>query len=261
MHRAAAILRRGRFLSEPNGPHMAIHLISDLHLSEDAPELTRLFSDTLGRWAGHVDALYILGDLFEYWVGDDDDAPFNRQVLDTLRAFSERSALYVMRGNRDFLLGDGFAAASGAILLDDPHGLQIGSTRYLLSHGDALCTADHAYQQFRAQSRDPAWQQAMLARPLAERHAIARQARAQSEQAKRRNGLNPISDVTDEAVRALLDAHDWPMLVHGHTHRPACHVIDDGTRQTQRWVIADWHDGQGGYLAIDAHGIGAYPLG
>lgn len=240
---------------------MAIHLISDLHLSEDTPDLDRLFTHTLADWAGRIDALYILGDLFEYWVGDDDDSPFIRRMLGAMHDFSAHTPLCVMRGNRDFLLGTGFAAASGATLLDDPHPLQVGTTRYLLSHGDALCTDDTAYQQFRAQSRHPAWQQAMLARPLTERHAIARQARQQSEQARQDTGLSPISDVTDSAVTALLDAHDWPMLVHGHTHRPACHIIDQGKRQTQRWVIADWHDGRGGYLAIDAHGIGAHPLG
>jgi UDP-2,3-diacylglucosamine hydrolase len=240
---------------------MAIHLISDLHLSDDTPDLNRLFTTTLGTWAGHIDALYILGDLFEYWVGDDDDSPFIRATLDAMHEFSVRTPLFVMHGNRDFLLGRDFAAASGATLLDDPHPLQVGATRYLLSHGDALCTDDTAYQQFRAQSRDPAWQRAMLARPLAERHAIARQARRQSEQARREHGLTAISDVTDHAVFALLDAHDWPMLVHGHTHRPACHVVDQNGRQSQRWVIADWHDGRGGYLAIDAHGINAHPLG
>jgi UDP-2,3-diacylglucosamine hydrolase len=240
---------------------MAIHLISDLHLSEDTPDLEQLFTATLIDWAGRIDALYILGDLFEYWVGDDDDTPFNRRMVEALHAFSTRTPLFVMHGNRDFLLGAGFAAASGATMLDDPYLLQQGHARYLLSHGDALCTADSAYQQFRAQSRNPAWQQAMLARPLAERHAIAQQARQQSEMAKRANGLSEISDVTDSAVRALLDEHGWPMLVHGHTHRPACHVVEDATRQTQRWVIADWHDGKGGYLAIDNHGIGAHALG
>ncbi|TDR82246.1 UDP-2,3-diacylglucosamine diphosphatase [Paludibacterium purpuratum] len=240
---------------------MAIHLISDLHLSEDTPDLNRLFLGTLDDWQGRIDALYILGDLFEYWVGDDDDSPFLRETLAAMHAFSERTPLFVMHGNRDFLLGEGFARASGAMLLTDPHPLAIGQIRYLLSHGDALCTDDTAYQQFRAQSRHPAWQHAMLARPLAERHAIARMARQESETAKRQNGLSAISDVTDGAVLALLEAHDWPLLIHGHTHRPACHVIERHGRQTQRWVIADWHDGQGGYLTLDAHGVDAHELG
>ncbi|MBV8049522.1 MAG: UDP-2,3-diacylglucosamine diphosphatase [Paludibacterium sp.] len=239
---------------------MAIHLISDLHLSDDTPELTALFLGTLQAWQGQLDALYILGDLFEYWVGDDDDSPFLRDTLAAMRAFADKTPLYVMHGNRDFLLGEGFARASGARLLSDPHPLVVGGARYLLSHGDALCTDDTAYQQFRAQSRSPAWQQAMLARPLAERHLIARMARQESEAAKRQTGLTAISDVTDAAVLALLDAHGWPVLVHGHTHRPAVHVVERGERQTQRWVIADWHDGQGGYLAIDGHGIGAHAL-
>jgi UDP-2,3-diacylglucosamine hydrolase len=237
---------------------MAIHLIADLHLSEDTPDLNRLFRHTLALWQGRIDALYIVGDLFEYWVGDDDDSPFLRETLAALHAFADKTPLFVMHGNRDFLLGDGFARASGAILIDDPHPLAVGQARYLLSHGDALCTDDKAYQQFRAQSRHPAWRQAMLARPLSERHQIARMARIESEASKRQTGLTALSDVTDQAVLELLDRHDWPLLIHGHTHRPACHVIEKDGRETQRWVIADWHDGQGGYLVIDAHGVNAH---
>lgn len=240
---------------------MAIHLISDLHLADDTPDLDTLFVDTLARWQGTIDALYILGDLFEYWVGDDDDSPFLAHACGAMRTFAARTPLYVMRGNRDFLLGAGFETRSGARLIDDPFLLETGGRRYLLSHGDALCTADTAYQQFRAQSRNPAWQQAMLARPLAERHAIARQARQQSEGAKRQRGLDAISDVTDAALATLLAAHDWPTLIHGHTHRPAHHVFAQHGRQAERWVIADWHDGHGGYLAIDADGVSAHPLG
>ncbi|BEV70568.1 MULTISPECIES: UDP-2,3-diacylglucosamine diphosphatase [unclassified Paludibacterium] len=240
---------------------MAIHLISDLHLSEETPKLNQLFLRTLADWQGKIDALYILGDLFEYWVGDDDDSDFIRQMLAAMQAFSRVTPLFVMRGNRDFLLGQGFADASGATLLEEPSELQVGIGRYLLCHGDALCTDDLAYQQFRAQSRQPAWQQAMLSRPLAERHAIARQARMASESNKQQTGLSDISDVTDSAVLALLQAHGWPMLVHGHTHRPACHLIEQDGQQTQRWVIADWHDDRGGYLQIDTHGISAHALG
>ncbi|AOZ49715.1 UDP-2,3-diacylglucosamine diphosphatase [Chromobacterium vaccinii] len=235
---------------------MAIHFISDLHLADDTPALNQLFLDTLAAWRGRIAALYILGDLFEYWVGDDDDSPYLEAPLAAMRAFAADTPLYVMRGNRDFLLGAGFEARSGARLLDDPTLIEAHGRRILLSHGDALCTDDAAYQQFRAMSRNPQWQQAMLAKPLAERHAIARHARAQSEMNKQQTGLTAISDVTETAVRELLAAHDWPTLVHGHTHRPAHHLHD----ASSRWVIQDWHDDHGGYLRLDEQGIAQLPL-
>lgn len=235
---------------------MAIHFISDLHLADDTPALNRLFLDTLQAWQGRIDALYILGDLFEYWVGDDDDSPFLETPLAAMRAFAAATPLYVMHGNRDFLLGEGFCLRSGARLLDDPSLIETHGRRCLLSHGDALCTGDAAYQQFRTVSRNPQWQRAMLARPLAERHAIARQARQQSEMSKQQNGLSEISDVAADAVEALLAAHDWPTLIHGHTHRPAVHRHG----ASERWVIQDWHGNQGGYLRLDDAGIVSLPL-
>ena len=239
---------------------MSHHFISDLHLSEDTPALCQLFVDTLQQWQGQIDSLFILGDLFEYWVGDDDDSAFLQDMLAAMQQFSRHTPLYVMRGNRDFLLGEGFSQRSGAILLEDPHLLTAYDQRYLLSHGDALCTADTAYQQFRVMSRNPAWQAAMLARPLAERHAIAAQARMQSEAAKQQQGLSAITDVTEQAVLALLDQYDWPILIHGHTHRPACHAYQQGNKSSSRWVLTDWHDQHGGYLRLDEHGVQAHAL-
>jgi len=239
---------------------MSHHFISDLHLSEDTPALCQLFVNTLQQWQGKIDSLFILGDLFEYWVGDDDDSPFLDSMLAAMQQFSRHTPLYVMRGNRDFLLGDGFAQRAGAQLLADPYLLEAYGQRYLLSHGDALCTDDTAYQQFRAMSRNPAWQAAMLARPLAERHAIAAQARMQSEAAKQQQGLSAITDVTDSAVLELLGQHDWPTLIHGHTHRPACHLHQAEGHQAERWVIRDWHDNSGGYLQLDANGLHARNL-
>ncbi|ATP29521.1 UDP-2,3-diacylglucosamine diphosphatase [Chromobacterium violaceum] len=236
---------------------MAIHFISDLHLADDTPALNQLFLDTLAAWRGRIAALYILGDLFEYWVGDDDDSPYLAAPLAAMRDFAVQTPLYVMRGNRDFLLGAGFEARSGARLLDDPTLIEAHGQRILLSHGDALCTDDAAYQQFRALSRSPQWQQGMLAKPLAERHAIARHARAQSEMNKQQTGLTAISNVTETAVRELLAAHGWPTLIHGHTHRPAHHLHD----ASSRWVIQDWHGDRGGYLLLDDGGIRSLPLG
>lgn len=240
---------------------MSHHFISDLHLSEDTPALCQLFVDTLQQWQGQIDSLFILGDLFEYWVGDDDDSAFLQAMLAAMQQFSRQTPLYVMRGNRDFLLGSGFTQRSGAALLEDPYLLETYGHRYLLSHGDALCTADTAYQQFRAISRNPAWQAAMLARPLTERHAIAAQARMQSEADKQQQGLSAITDVTDSAVLELLDSHGWPTLIHGHTHRPATHHHRQAGHAAERWVIRDWHGSSGGYLRLDADGkLTALPL-
>lgn len=240
---------------------MPIHFISDLHLSEDVPELAALFERTLTDWAGQIDALYILGDLFEYWVGDDDTSDFNTRMTAAMHRFSSRTPLYVMHGNRDFLMGSGFEQASGAVLLADPSLLSVYGRHYLLSHGDAACGDDSAYQQFRAMSRNPLWQKALLAKSLAERHAIARLARSQSEGMKREQGYTEAGDVTEEAVLALMAAHDWPVLIHGHTHRPGCYPISDGVRHSERWVISDWHDGRGGYLRLDEKGLTALELG
>ena len=161
-----------------------ILFISDLHLSPRTPGATSLFLAFLAGRARQAEALYILGDFFEAWVGDDDgDDPFHRQIIDALRAASDSGlAIYLLHGNRDFLLGAGFATASGVTLLPDPYVLSLPTWQFVLSHGDALCTDDTAYQAFRRQVRDPAWQQAFLAKPLAERQAIARHMRAQSEQ-------------------------------------------------------------------------------
>ncbi|OHX11282.1 UDP-2,3-diacylglucosamine diphosphatase [Chromobacterium sphagni] len=240
---------------------MAIHFISDLHLADDTPALNQLFLDTLAEWQGRIDALYILGDLFEYWVGDDDDSAYLDAPLAAMRGFARHTPLYVMHGNRDFLMGEGFERRSGAKLLADPTMLEAHGLRILLSHGDALCADDAAYQQFRAVSRQPQWQQAMLARPLAERHAIARHARAQSEMNKQETGLSAISDVTEAAVQTLLAAHDWPTLIHGHTHRPAHHRHLAEDRGASRWVIQDWHGEHGGYLRLDEAGVSALQLG
>lgn len=243
-----------------DSPIMTLHFISDLHLAEDTPELNQLFLHILAQWRGKIDGLYILGDLFEYWIGDDDDSVFLTPILQAMKQFAADTPLFVMHGNRDFLLGEGFCQRSGAALLPDPTLINVHGRDILLSHGDALCTDDQAYQQFRTVSRNPSWQQAMLAKPLAERHVIAKQARLQSEMAKQQNGLNSISDVTESAVLSLLEQHGWPWLIHGHTHRPAQHQYSQGANTSCRWVIQDWYGHQGGYLQLDEHGISAYPL-
>lgn len=224
--------------------------ISDLHLSEERPETTRAFLAFLGGPARSASAVYILGDLFEYWAGDDDDTPFNRALCSAMAELGQRGvALYFLSGNRDLLAGEGFARAAGLSLLAEPTLIELGSHRVLLSHGDALCTDDTVYQQYRRQVRDPAWQNVFLARSLVERKAFIEGLRQHSEAAKREKATE-IMDVNRDAVAALLREHGYPTLVHGHTHRPARHVHEVDGHRCERWVLADWH-ASAPYLAFD----------
>jgi UDP-2,3-diacylglucosamine hydrolase len=184
-----------------------------------------------------VDALFILGDLFEVWVGDDAaiGPGFERRCAEVIRATAQRLPVFFLAGNRDFLLGTALAQISGLTLLADPTVFSFGYGRWLLSHGDALCLADTEYLAFRAQVRDPAWQRAFLAQPLGTRQEIARGMRAESEELKRTG--HDYADVDTSAALQWLLAADAPVLVHGHTHKPADHVLDAAHR---RIVLSDW---------------------
>ena len=225
--------------------------VSDLHLCPTRPAINRVFVDFVRGPAARADALYILGDLFEYWIGDDDDDPFNASILQTLRELSRRGvALNVMHGNRDFLIGERFCAVSGAKLLSDPALLDLYGTATLLAHGDTLCADDTRYQQFRAQVRAPKWQQDFLAQPLATRRKIAAALRAESTSEKSLKS-EAIMDVTLSAVESALRCHGYPRLIHGHTHRPALHRHLVDSHSCERWVLADWYTA-GSYLRCDA---------
>ncbi|NLF55763.1 MAG: UDP-2,3-diacylglucosamine diphosphatase [Thauera phenolivorans] len=221
--------------------------ISDLHLCEERPATTTAFLDFLDGPAREAASLLILGDLFEYLAGDDDlESPFNRELCAALKALAGHGTrVFFMRGNRDLLAGEGFAEAAGLHLLPDPSIVAFGdgedAPRLLLSHGDALCTDDLAYQAYRRQVNDPTWQAGFLAQPLAARKAFIESLRQQSESAKKTKATE-IMDVNAAAVEALLRAHRGPTLVHGHTHRPARHVHAVDGRECVRWVLADWHD-------------------
>lgn len=227
---------------------MTTWIISDLHLSAQRPAVTQAFLHWLDTVVSQANALYILGDFFEVWVGDDllQDAEYGRAFLPVVQALRALSAqgvqLYFMHGNRDFLIGDAFAQASGLTLLQDPARLQMAGKSVLLSHGDALCTDDVAYQQFRQQVRSPAWQHAFLSQPLAARIAFAQQARSQSAQNKASQSMQ-IMDVNGEAVNQLIRDNHYPdVLLHGHTHRPAIHPLLVDQHACERWVLGDWHD-------------------
>jgi UDP-2,3-diacylglucosamine hydrolase len=239
---------------------MSTLFISDLHLKPEAPHLSRILLELLTGAATAADALYVLGDLFEAWPGDDAAAdPFNAPVVSAFRALSDHGVpVYFQHGNRDFLLGAEFARATGGKLLAEELVVDLHGTRTLLMHGDQLCTDDVAYQQFRAQVRTPAWQQTLLQQPLAARKQLARQLREGSAAAKSGKSMD-IMDVNAEAVAAVFRRHDVTRLIHGHTHRPARHIhVVDG-RDRERIVLADWRDA-GAYLEVDANGCVAHTI-
>ena len=234
--------------------------ISDLHLAPERPrpvELFHHFVDTVAPGAG---GLFILGDFFEAWVGDDElGVPFNATIVAALRRLADSGVpLYFLPGNRDFLIGATFAQAANLTLLPDPVTLDLFGALTLLSHGDLFCTDDAAYQAFRAQVRNPAWQAGFLAQPLAERQVLAKSLRERSERAK--SGKTPeIMDVNPTAVLAAIQAHGVGRLIHGHTHRPARHEIRIGEETVERWVLPDWYE-TGGYLRCDDSGCRALDL-
>lgn len=229
--------------------------VSDLHLWPSRPAITALFIDFLAQRACRAEALYILGDLFEYWAGDDDlDEAHHRSVIDALAACAASGTrIYFMHGNRDFLIARRFAEAAQATLLSDPTLLVLYGQRTLLSHGDAYCTDDTAYQDFRRQVREPSWQAQFLSQPLAARKAQIEAIRQRSEQEKSQKAED-IMDVNPAAITQLLREHHYPPLfIHGHTHRPAMHRHMVDGHLCQRWVLGDWYD-QGSCLRVDASG-------
>jgi UDP-2,3-diacylglucosamine hydrolase len=217
--------------------------ISDLHLCAKQPHCAQVFLHFIQHTAPKAEALYILGDLFEYWAGDDDlDDPFHQQIIHAMHTLAASGTrLFIMHGNRDLLMGKALEQASGATLLTDPTLLDLYGTPTLISHGDALCTDDVAYQTYRNQVHDTEWQRQFLAQTLAQRKTQIEQLRARSENEKQSKS-SAIMDVNTEAVAELLRENDYPRLIHGHTHRPmhVLHHLDGYT--CERWVLGDWHE-------------------
>lgn len=234
---------------------MTALFISDLHLSPLEPGTAQTFLDFLAGPARNATSLTILGDLFDYWIGDDDLAdPFNLRIALALRALADHGVnVEFMAGNRDFLIGAGFAETAGLSLLPDPSLRNLGGVPTLLLHGDTLCTDDLAYLRFRAKVRDAAWPAAFLARPLDVRRREVEDLRAQS-MAAQREKADAILDVNADAVAAAFRSHGATALIHGHTHRQACHDLNVDGKSCQRWVLGDWHPGQGTALACTANG-------
>jgi UDP-2,3-diacylglucosamine hydrolase len=253
--------------------------ISDLHLQDSRPDITRTLFSFLQSQTGQCDALYVLGDLFEVWIGDDDESELASSVAAALQAFNAAgAAIYIMHGNRDFLIGADYASRCGATLVSEPLTLITAAGPVLLMHGDQLCTDDTDYMQFRETVRQPAWQTEFLAKPLSARRDFARQARQQSQTATAHKQTS-IMDVNQTAVVELMSRTAQTTLLHGHTHRPAIHEFeldvaagtplenrlpenrpaegtstDNKTRVAQRVVLGDW-DQQAWYVETTKAGL------
>lgn len=233
---------------------MGTLFISDLHLDASEPASGEQFVDFLATRALNADALYILGDLFETWVGDDDDEPYRERMCAALARLSEHGvACYVMQGNRDFLYQDGFVRRTGARLIADPIIIELYGEPVLLTHGDALCTADRPYQLLRGVVRNAHWQQRFLRLPLGVRRGLADRARRGSQRHTQRTA-SQIMDADQAAIVAAMHACDVRTLIHGHTHRPAVHEFELDGRPARRIVLGAWHD-HGSVLAWDATGF------
>jgi len=232
---------------------MTTLFISDLHLESGQPNIGEQFLDFLGGEAREAEALYILGDLFEAWLGDDDPSPYYGEMKSALRELTDAGVpVYFMHGNRDFIIGKDFAAATGITLLGDPSVVDLYGEKVLLCHGDSLCTDDVHYQQIRAMTRDPEWQAMILAKSIEERIAFALQARKES--IERGQSLSDeIMDVNQDAVAVMLDEHGVNVMLHGHTHRPAVHPVDLADRTGTRIVLGDWFE-QGSVVRWDENG-------
>jgi UDP-2,3-diacylglucosamine hydrolase len=231
-----------------------ILFISDLHLSPRSPGATSLFLRFLAGRARQAQALYILGDLFEVWVGDDIDDPYHKRIITALRdAAASGLQIFVMHGNRDFALGEQFAAEAGVQLLPDPYDLTLPEWSFVLSHGDALCLDDLAYQAYRRKVRDPEWQRRMRAKPRFLRALLGRYIRWRSARRKRKPMV--YADLHAGATDDFLRDHSYATFIHGHTHRAATHDhIVDGIH-VERWVLADWHEECGECLVWDGEAL------
>jgi UDP-2,3-diacylglucosamine hydrolase len=233
--------------------------ISDLHLQESLPCTTQAFVHFLGNHAIHARQLYLLGDLFEYWAGDDDlGTPYNKKIAEAIRRVSDAGIeVFWIAGNRDFLVGKGFAHDAGLTLLPDPSVVTIAGQQIVLAHGDAQCTDDVSYMAFRNMVRQPEWQEQFLMQSLSARKAIIEGARAESRSSQRTKSME-IMDVNTAAISSLFDTTETSLMIHGHTHRPARHEYPHKGSMRVRYVLPDWEcdiePTRGGWIAVESNG-------
>ena len=231
-----------------------ILLISDLHLQEERPDITRAFLDLVAGRARDAQALYILGDFFEVWIGDDAMSPFQRSICQALRELSDSGTqIFLMHGNRDFMIGRAFCKAAGCTLLVDPSVVQLNGEPVLLMHGDSLCTRDEGYIRMRRYLRNPLMLFVLRNLPKATRHKLARKLRNES-RSQTRMKANDIVDVTPDEVPRVMEHFGVRTLIHGHTHRPAIHKLQIGDQAARRIVLGDW-DKQGWAVQVDEQGF------
>jgi len=230
---------------------MSKHLfISDLHLAPERPDIIQLFITFLKDQAANAESLYILGDLVEYWLGDDDNAEGLTEAFDCMKQLSDNGlAIYLMHGNRDFLMGEAFATRTGCKLIHEPFIAEFDKTPVLLMHGDILCTDDVRYQELRIMLRNPAWQADFLSKPLAEREQMAIALRKQSQEETQTKAAD-IMDVNEAAVNQAFIDSDVTLMIHGHTHRPAVHELEVNGSTVKRIVLGDWYS-QGSVLEFN----------
>lgn len=236
-----------------------ILLISDLHLEEQRPDITRAFLHFLQTRARQAEALYILGDFFEVWIGDDGMTPFQREIAAALRQLSDAGTrIFLMHGNRDFLIGRAFCRTAGCTLLKDPSIVRLNGEPVLLMHGDSLCTLDVGYMKLRRALRNPLSLFILRNLPLATRHRLARKLRSES-RAQTSMKAREIIDVTPDEVPRIMAEHGVRTLIHGHTHRPAVHELEVNGQPARRIVLGDW-DKQGWALQVDSSGLHQAPF-
>ncbi|MGE8504299.1 MAG: UDP-2,3-diacylglucosamine diphosphatase [Pseudomonas sp.] len=236
-----------------------ILLISDLHLEEKRPDITRAFLLFLATHVRQAEALYILGDFFEVWIGDDGMSPFQHEIARALRQLSDAGTrIYLMHGNRDFLIGKAFCREAGCTLLSDPHKVRMGGEPVLLMHGDSLCTLDVGYMKLRRWLRNPLSLLILRNLPLSTRQKLARKLRNES-RAQTRMKASDIVDVTPEEVVRVMAEYGVRTLIHGHTHRPAVHELHVNGQPARRIVLGDW-DRQGWALQVDDKGFNQAPF-
>jgi UDP-2,3-diacylglucosamine hydrolase len=232
--------------------------ISDLHLDPDRRDVVDIFLQFLNTQARTAKALYILGDLFEVWIGDDEETEFTTTIVEAIKSLVESGvAVFFMHGNRDFLAGERFEQLSGVHIIPDPFPVHLAGHKCLLLHGDTLCTGDVKYIEFRSLVRNPQWQQDFLSKSLEERRGIARALREKSlvEMSQKEEA---IMDVEEQAVTKVCKEFQPELIIHGHTHRPGIHEVTD-CENTQRIVLADWYD-SGSYLQLDKDGFNSISL-
>jgi UDP-2,3-diacylglucosamine hydrolase len=234
-------------------------LISDLHLEEERPDITRAFLHFLQSRAPQAEALYILGDFFEAWIGDDAMSPFQHSIAQALRKLADGGTrIFLMHGNRDFMIGKAFCREAGCTLLTDPSLVRMNGEPVLLMHGDSLCTQDEAYMRLRRWLRNPVSLLILRNLPLATRHKLARKLRKESRMQTRQKAAE-ITDVTPEEIPRILRRYGARTLIHGHTHRPASHELDVDGQSARRIVLGDW-DCQGWALQVDEQGFRQAPF-